>query len=194
MSGAAWLVSYVLLCFTVACVALAVANLYREGPYAPLHQPAEIMASQWPFKTVGPSHDISAYVEQWGTPATGFYLFATAELDCYPAAASAAALAGRWGQPSALVVRESRSGEWWLRQLPEAWSISVADASGEAFEQLGVRGVPVTAFVRDGVLLEAVSGVLSPHHLAEHFRMVAEPLNGAQRFGPNQSLPIGGIA
>ena len=183
VTGTFWIVSYVVLCFTVLVLTLAVGALFRDIGERTRQGASE--SSSWPFAAF-PSGSalpeaLVAAVETTLRVAgdadviSGFCVLATEDEDAFPAAMSVAAVAEHWSTPIVILV-ERRSGGGWIDKLPPALSERVAYVAGGAFEQLGIHGTPVTSYIRDGLIVEAAPGMLSPSQIEQHFKYVAAPV------------------
>lgn len=183
LTGTFWIVSYVVLCFTVLVLTLAVGALFREIGAGARQGASE--SSSWPFAAIASGSALPealvATVEATLRAAddadaiSGFCVLATEDEDAFPVAMSVAAVAEHWSTPIVIVV-ERRSGGRWIDKLPPVLGDRVVYVAGGAFEQLGIRGTPVTSYIRDGLIVEAAAGMLSPSQVEQHFKYAAAPV------------------
>jgi len=173
VSGFWWITSYVLLCFTVIALSLAVGMLYRL-----LGKPGAIAPASlgWPLPKVVPGQPFAASVTATLPPLdTGFYLLTTGEMDAFPAAMSLATVAALWDYPFLIIVRDGGSPEW-LAQLSPQVHERVVRVDAPTFDTIGTIHGPVVVFMGERRVVEAATGLMSPTAIKEHFRFVAEPV------------------
>ncbi len=182
LTGTFWIVSYVVLCFTVLVLSLAVGALFREVGERARQGAAEL---SWPFAAMAPGsalpESLAAAIEATLRTAnetdtvTGFLVLATEDEDAFPAAMSVAAVAEQWEIPVLIVVERRRDGRW-IEKLPPVLGNRLVYVPGGSLEQSGIRGTPVTSYVRDGLVVEAAAGMLTPSQVEQHFKFAAAPV------------------
>jgi hypothetical protein len=182
MNGAVWILSYVLLAFMVLCLTFAVAALYRlvgrpgasSGAVSPL---------AWPLSTVGPDQPLPELRLSHRPDLSGSRVLRVEEGFCVlvPAAPHAHALissvqlvAEAWESPL-LVVLDAEAAWPSIDTWPTAWRDRVMWAGAGELRTLALRQ-PVIVFLREGKVVDAAAGLVSPAAVADHFRLVGEPL------------------
>lgn len=178
MSGAIWITSYAALSFVVLLLTLGLIGVYRR-----IELQTGSRRQRWPFKHARPGDYVSF------TPGsdrhTGFILLGTTETDSFAAAMSLAAVAKSWGYQLHLVIRRGRQDSW-LDQMPNSMYARATELDAIAFDNLGILTTPVTAFLQEGRLVEAKSGLHFPSSISEAFQLVAGPLGNEKSWGPVQ--------
>lgn len=177
MSGTLWIISYVVLCFTVICLSLALGALYRM-----LGKPSakDLPTLIWPLPKVMPGQKLDIMFEPLSStvalklPLTGFCLFVTEAQDMFSTITSAVIVADTWKYPLLIVTRDSEESEWFAH-LPHNMQERVAHMSIADFQELEIKYVPTLVFLRDGRVVDAVAGLQSPSTVKDFFQLVAEP-------------------
>jgi hypothetical protein len=172
VTGAPWIVSYVVLCFAVLCIGLAVAALYRLLGHS---RTATSAGLAWPFAQVMPGRplpELSFQPGQPGLPKTGLVCFATGEHDGYSTAVSMAAVARAWRHDFLIAVREGGVLDW-PTDLPHDLQSHLARIATDDFQKLGMDFAPVVALLLDGCVVEAIAGLTSPSAIRSYFVSLA---------------------
>lgn len=177
---AAIVVAILLLSVFTAATALGTASLYRMVERSA--SPAGTLL-KWPFQGLRPGQSFTDVLGgSW--PSTGFYVFAAPDVDAFSASVSTSIVASAWGVGTTVVLRGSDGSADWVTQLHSYHDLSVVPVSSSDFAQLGISVVPVVALLRDGVVVDAVSGLVSPSAIADFFRLTAAPsLSGLRNLG-----------
>lgn len=156
--------------FVVAILALLVGLLYREIGLIG----RRMESASWPLRKASPGSSVQLRGISSGH--TGFVLLASDDRDNFGEVMSLLEVARRWDESVLIQAQHTGLASGWLDTLPADSRLAVvADQDGSA-SQLGAVHLPVAIYLRDGVLLDATTELVSPSRIAERFVFVAAPM------------------
>jgi hypothetical protein len=165
MSGALWILSYLILSLTVLVLTLGVVGLYRSSPRGLVKGP-----QRWPLPGLPPGT-----VLPFARDADGFLVFTAGEPEGHSASLAAAAVAEAWHEGARIIFPAETPPEW-MHLVPRGIPMESQGLAQPSFDSLRLERTPVVAFSQRGRVVEATSLILAAPELARHFRMAAAPL------------------
>lgn len=143
----------------------------------------------WPLRNVQPGQPLQVGTGDTAvsvpTGGGGFYVFATGTQDAFSAVMSTRAVCNAWAYPLTVCVVRAPQGEWHTH-LPAEVARCLHWISSSDLGDLGIDQVPVVAFARDGRVVDAAAGLLSPAGIMSFFELVARPRHDGTHSSPRR--------